>query len=144
MIADKQSYDTVRTRVATGPEFSTEDLPNFNELDQVLFTPEVNLTKTKPSVSSPAEKSPTEEVLKPSSDKVFIVQVGAFSTKENAERTMALFGSSIPVRSSRITSKEGKWLYRVKIGPYTALSNAEAAKKLAIKAGFADAHIVEF
>jgi rare lipoprotein A len=61
-----------------------------------------------------------------------IVQVGAFSSKANAEATAAKVGGSV--------SPSGR-LWRVRMGPYVARNDAIAALAKAKAAGYSDARI---
>lgn len=61
-----------------------------------------------------------------------VVQVGAFSSKANAEATAAKVGGSV--------SASGK-LWRVRMGPYAAQNDAAAALAKARGAGYSDARI---
>ena len=61
-----------------------------------------------------------------------VVQVGAFSSKTNAEATAAKVGGSV--------SPAGK-LWRVRMGPYSAQNDAAAALAKARGAGYSDARI---
>jgi rare lipoprotein A len=61
-----------------------------------------------------------------------VVQVGAFSSKTNAEATAAKVGGSV-------SASGGLW--RVRMGPYTAHNDAAAALAKARGAGYSDARI---
>ena len=141
LIADKTSYDTVRTRINTGPEFSSkEDLPDLSELESELaLTTSSNISK--PIVVAALDETPPAN---DRADNSYLVQVGSFSSQENASQAMFGLAEKWPVRSSRIQNSKGAYFYRVVLGPFSSSSEADTAKLSAINAGFSDALIVEY
>ena len=69
---------------------------------------------------------------KPAAHGKFLVQVGAFSNRENAQSAAAKIGGSV--------SAAGK-LWRVRMGPFGAEAEAKAALAKAKAAGYSDARI---
>jgi rare lipoprotein A len=68
------------------------------------------------------------------------IQVGAFGDFQNARRLMALLGDK-DLRISTV-QKNGATLYRVRLGPFDGVSDADAALARITAAGSQDAQIV--
>ncbi|HLB06656.1 MAG TPA: septal ring lytic transglycosylase RlpA family protein [Alphaproteobacteria bacterium] len=87
-----------------------------------------------------AELIPPESAALPSTPRMY-VQAGAFANPENAERVRAQLESAGP---SAITSLvvDGRTLYRVRLGPYTALEAADQALEAAIDEGYPEARLI--
>lgn len=90
----------------------------------------------------PAEAGvPTGQVIQvavPSSTHLY-VQVGAFSSYENAMRLREQLGGNLQIST---TKKDGKTLYRVRTGPMNSTPEADAALAHLSELGSNDAHIV--
>jgi rare lipoprotein A len=90
--------------------------------------------------AAPAER-PTGHVSQvpvPAATRMY-VQVGAFTNYQNARRLMARLGGGLrifPVQKSGLT------LYRVRLGPFDGLNDADAALKAMLGVGASDAQIV--
>lgn len=69
------------------------------------------------------------------------VQVGAFSSRANAERLKTRLADAGGLLVSPI-SRNGQTLYRVRVGPFDELSAADAALARVVKLGSNDAQIV--
>jgi rare lipoprotein A len=67
------------------------------------------------------------------------VQVGAFSNYQNAERLVARLGGALRISAIK---RNGASLYRVRMGPFDKLGDADAALQAMINAGSTDAQIV--
>lgn len=67
------------------------------------------------------------------------VQAGAFATYQNAARLQARLGSGLSISS---TTQNGRTIYRVRLGPFDDLSDADSALARLTAAGSNDAHIV--
>ena len=77
----------------------------------------------------------------PSSASGFFVQVGAFSTQENAERQRGAVRSyGNPEVSQR--SANGRDVYRVRLGPYTTSDAAGIVADRLKRSGYGDARVV--
>ncbi|WP_306253884.1 septal ring lytic transglycosylase RlpA family protein [Parvularcula sp. IMCC14364] len=162
-------YDTVRTRIATGPEITvTKPLASESDLDAALIRDaKVAVARAEEMVvetAIPAENLANVSTIAPpkvtrrpvgvdrASDSLsepdspvagrYTVQVAAFSARSNADKVIALFEDSQPVRSLRTEKRGGGWLYKVRLGPFTSREEAESALERAKSEGFADARIV--
>ncbi len=162
-------YDTVRTRIATGPEITvTKPLASEADLDSALIQdakiavakaeqmvvetaiPAENLADVSTIDPPVATKRPvcvqnTKSVMEadnPSAGR-FVVQVASFSARSNADKAIALFEDNQPVRSQRAAKTGGGWLYRVRLGPFATRQEAETALDDAKSEGFTDARIVQ-
>ncbi|MFT4075696.1 MAG: septal ring lytic transglycosylase RlpA family protein [Asticcacaulis sp.] len=82
--------------------------------------------QTAPIYAAPASR--------PDDDQRYIVQLGAYSQKDNAERAQDRLADA------RINSRDN--LYIVYTGPYTGAAAAETHRQAAIDAGFAGAILV--
>lgn len=90
--------------------------------------PRAAVTAPKPAAAAPKPAAPTQLPAHGGS----VVQVGAFSSKANAEASAAKVGGSV--------SPAGR-LWRVRMGPYAAPGEAAAALAKAKGAGYSDARI---
>lgn len=90
--------------------------------------PRAAVTAPKPATAAPKPAAPTQLPAHGGS----VVQVGAFSSKANAEASAAKVGGSV--------SPAGR-LWRVRMGPYAAPGEAAAALAKAKGAGYSDARI---
>lgn len=97
----------------------------------VVKPPVVKPPVVKPAVTKP-EPKPEPAVAKPAAKGSTFVQVGAFSSKANAEAAARKIGGSV--------SQAGK-LWRVRMGPYTDPDKAKPALAKARSAGYSDARI---
>ncbi|MCI5043295.1 MAG: SPOR domain-containing protein [Aquisalinus sp.] len=110
-----------------------ENLADVSTIDPPIATKRpVSVQNTKAVVES-----------KNSSAGRFVVQVASFSARSNADKAIALFEDSQPVRSQRAAKNGGGWLYRVRLGPFATKQEAEAALSEAKSEGFTDARIVQ-
>jgi cell division septation protein DedD len=66
----------------------------------------------------------------------FVVQVGAFSARDNAERARALASSAGPA-----ALVEMRGLHRVRVGPVADRAEAERIRTAVIRLGFAGAMV---
>jgi rare lipoprotein A len=67
------------------------------------------------------------------------LQVGAFLQRQNAERLVARLQSSA---SAPVTISNNDEFYRVRIGPFAALEQAQRVEAALLEQGFSDTHIV--
>ncbi|HXC54050.1 MAG TPA: septal ring lytic transglycosylase RlpA family protein [Rhizomicrobium sp.] len=67
------------------------------------------------------------------------VQAGAFNSYPNAARLQARLGAGLQISS---TTQNGRTLYRVRLGPFDELGDADSALARVSAAGSNDAHIV--
>jgi len=67
------------------------------------------------------------------------VQVGAFSNYQNAARLAARYGNDLKISTIQ---RNGQTLYRVRLGPFDATNDADAALSRVSSLGSNDAHIV--
>jgi rare lipoprotein A len=74
--------------------------------------------------------------------KGFKVQVGAFSTAENARKAVDELAHAGPATVSPMTTKAGTTLYRVVLAGADDASSAELLRQKAVEAGFADAWVM--
>lgn len=70
----------------------------------------------------------------------YLVQIGAFSLRENADAAMARAGAAGPVLVEPVTVS-GATLYRVRLGPWRSRDEAEQARAAAEALGFAGAKL---
>ncbi len=85
---------------------------------------------THPPVAAPAPRP--APVSKPAAADALVVQIAAFSTRQRADAAAAKLGASV-VPAGR--------LWRMRLGPFTARAEAEAALAKARAAGYSDARI---
>jgi rare lipoprotein A len=176
--AANPDMDTVRTRIATGPELDAdgdmvveetiaqpefaatgdqEDLFEnavadetagtvttvaFPDQDKPVNPAEMDRITVKKAAPVAPKRKPRLAASSARTEGIFLVQVGAYSSADNADRAADRFGDSIPVRTARIERDNGQWLYRVRLGPYSSRQEADAALKIAQNTGFADAAVV--
>jgi rare lipoprotein A len=69
------------------------------------------------------------------------IQAGAFVKPENAERVRAHLESVGPAAITSLVVN-GRTLYRVRLGPYTALDAADTALEAAIDRGYPEARLI--
>jgi cell division protein FtsN len=74
--------------------------------------------------------------------KGFKVQVGAFSTAENAQKAVAELAQAGPATVTPMTTKAGTTLYRVVLAGADDAKTAEALRQKVVAAGFADAWVM--
>jgi N-acetylmuramoyl-L-alanine amidase len=78
-------------------------------------------------------EQPTEEPVKiPKSEKLYKVQVGAFSDEENADNLV----KELKNKGYRAYVFVKRRLYRVQVGAFEHRENAEALEKLLLKEGY--------
>lgn len=94
-------------------------------------TAKVRVTFLGPAGASGAPKAYGGPVQLPDDEQSFIVQVGAFSQRDNAE------AAQNRLTGARIRDRGG--LYIVYLGPYEGAGKAETFRQHAIDAGFGDA-----
>ncbi len=123
---------TVQVRVATGPEEASE--PNWTHA--VIKNP----TTQAPVVGRPAQPA---KITNASANGLYLVQVGAFSSAQNANKASLILSDTQPVRTSRLKNASGRALYHVRLGPFASRSDAERARADAVSAGFGDARIFQ-
>jgi len=153
--------DTVHTRISSGPEIkateaiSTADQLNSDALEAVRTSVRATERQVREEVvtgsddfyeEEPVSLPDFNEVLDvvggdPASD-IWVVQIGAFSSRHNAEQAASKFGRTIPVHREEIVTSSGTPLTLVRLGPYLSQSDAETALKVAHHSGFGDARIV--
>ena len=168
----EMTLNTVKTRIATGPEITgpvsgspgrldTGRLDNATlETARVAATEaeariiEMPLTPDWPVSVTTASATPvvtgtenTRPATRPSSAEgssplLLMVQVGAYSSIANAEKAVDRFSLETPVRTAQIMRPDGTAIYRVRLGPYNSAPDADAALTLARSSGFTDARIV--
>jgi rare lipoprotein A len=83
-----------------------------------------------------------ERVAAAAATKAFKVQVGAFSTEENARKAVAQLASAGPASVSPMTTRSGATLYRVVLAGAPDAAKAEVLRQKAVEAGFADARVM--
>ena len=71
---------------------------------------------------------------------LYLVQVGAFSVRDNAERTRDRASAAGAVLMDVVDRPAGS-LYRVRVGPWPSREAAEAARAAVADLGFADARV---
>ena len=118
------------------PRKNTVHVASRQHADKVasrLAPPQAN-TKPAPAPSPPAAQrsTPTGALL---------VQAGSFKSKENAERARTQLASIAPVEVAPITVGS-ETFFRVRIGPFAADGEAEAALARATDAGYPGARII--
>ncbi len=84
------------------------------------------------------------EYVKPPSYQLgdFTIQVGAFAEQENALRLQASLGQKYQNATVKIFDQGTQRFYRVRVGQYSRLDQAEAAAKLLQKEGFPNAFAI--
>jgi cell division septation protein DedD len=92
----------------------------------------------QPPVAAPAVYTPAAAPPRG----LYLVQVGAFSQRANAERTRDRAGSVGAVLIDTIERQSGA-LYRVRVGPWPSRDAAEAARASVVELGFADARVTQ-
>ncbi len=166
-------YDTVKTRIATGPEITvSQPLAKAEDMNGALMKDArasvvkaermvvetvvpSRIASTSPSIKPTAGIAQNKPVFPtrvsvPTSTNTeitsgtWLVQVAAFSSRENADRSLGRFDSTVPVRTVREPRAGGDWLYKIRLGPYQTNAEAEKARLIAVNAGFSDARIVRF
>ena len=100
----------------------------------VVAAPPVRPAPVKPVAAkpTPAKIPPPKPVAAPATG-AFLVQVGTFANRTNADATAKKLGGKV--------GGSGK-LWRVQLGPFADRTAAEAGLARAKKAGFGDARIV--
>ncbi|WP_336977210.1 SPOR domain-containing protein [Altererythrobacter fulvus] len=93
--------------------------------------PDPELAAAPKPAASVAPKAEAKAVAKPSSG-AFVVQAGAFSTKDRADKVAKAIGGDV--------SKTGS-LFRVRTGPFATRNAAEASLAKVKAAGYSDARI---
>lgn len=161
IILASNELDTVHTRIVSGPEIKmTEAVATAEDLNSSsLEAARASVRKTESSVveeivSGSGPLDPEEPVTLPDfnevmdvmgaspADELWLVQVGAYSETENAEKAAANFGQTIPVHREQIVNSDGNRLTLIRLGPYRSAQEASEALKLARHVGFVDARIV--
>jgi len=74
----------------------------------------------------------------------FAVQVGAFSQGENAKRLAVTLKPRFARADVNFSNADGRALYRVRVGDYHSLQQAESAKDRLLNDGFPGAFVVAF
>lgn len=72
----------------------------------------------------------------------FTVQAGAFADRSNAERMKGILARHTPEIEITPIDKDGKTLYRVRAGRFSALNQARRLEQELIRDGFADVFVV--
>ncbi len=134
----ERDMTTVAVRVASGPEDAT--IPQANKPPERGPVVGVPVTITNANLNKEASSAIEHETLEGHKD-FYLVQVGAFSSAQNANQASIRFADSQPVRMSRLKNNQGRALYHVRLGPFTSRSDAEQARAEAVAAGFDDARI---
>lgn len=143
--------DTVRTRIATGPEVATSPAPTgtasvVGEMPSMRAPSVTDRPMQQVTISTPATGRTETPDRTMTNDRgqtgLFLVQIGAYSSTQNALNAAARFEDSYPVRRDRVTVGADKYAYRVRLGPFTSAAAANDAKSAAKSSGFADALIV--
>jgi rare lipoprotein A len=136
--------DTVVTAAAAAPAVKVEvgnlpEVPGTRASTGATAPPPVKV-KTTPETPSAAVK-PTGQVVQVPVPAVthLYVQVGAFGNIQNARRLAALLGGDLRLYP---VQKNGATIYRVRLGPFDNLSDADAALARMTAAGSTDAQIV--
>ena len=128
LIGEKPSVpETVTIEIPEPPaDIDSRILPLPEQANDVLAEVKINKKKvviTKPTIPSPPKIAPVEGI------KAWVVQVGSFSDKKNADALSAtLIKAGFTAFVDPGTSKTGD-IYRVKIGPELS---KEKADKLAV------------
>ncbi|WP_252729562.1 SPOR domain-containing protein [Pacificibacter marinus] len=137
--------------VATAPE-QVETLAPAETIEAAPLDPIADAAATLDAIAPAASSAPTAKPVAPPKttapkaaaanlSKPFI-QIGIFSVKDNADRTVAMLGSQGLVAIVKDGETSGKAFWRVVVGP---ASNANERKDLLAKvksAGFTDAYFV--
>ena len=85
------------------------------------------------------------EAAKSAGSNAWAVQLGVFGSRENAERlAKQVKGSGFPVLINETSGKDGKKLYRVRVGPEAEQSAADALSARLKAAGHRDARVVSY
>jgi rare lipoprotein A len=101
-----------------------------------MFRPPLRRFRRRPSLSA------TTAAAAPSSQlNGFFVQVGAFSTQENAEKQRGAVRSYGHPEISQ-GSANGRDVYRVRLGPYTSSDAAGIVADRLKRSGYGDARVV--
>ncbi|HEX9702142.1 MAG TPA: SPOR domain-containing protein, partial [Rhodospirillales bacterium] len=87
------------------------------------------------------EKVPEVVTVKPVKKTNLFVQAGAFTHFENANRVQAKLAAVGPVKISPVLVN-GKDYFRVRVGPFEKVSDADRMLESITRAGFPDARIV--
>jgi rare lipoprotein A len=74
----------------------------------------------------------------------FAVQIGAFSAEQNAQRLAAEMRSRYGRAAVATTQVNGQRLYRVRVGDFKSLEQAEAALQNFVSSGFSGSYVVAF
>jgi len=90
--------------------------------------------------ASPPATTPSPRAITPGSG-AFLVQAGAFSTPENAQKAVAQLASAGSARVEPLTTRSGATLYRVVLDGADQDAAEELREKVA-EAGFADARVI--
>ena len=101
---------------------------------QVAVAPDVGEPKPAAKPATPAPKPAVKSATKPAVTATgkFVVQAGAFSSKDRADRVASAIGGEV--------SKSGS-LYRVRTGPFASRKDAEGSLAKVKAAGYSDARI---
>jgi DedD protein len=97
-------------------EMLREEVPAIVPLAPPPATPDVSV-----------DEAPSETVKPRTGLTAWIVQVGSFSSRENAEQLVAkLRAADLPTPDAELVDIRGKRYYRVKVGPVIERSEADA------------------
>ena len=92
------------------------------------------------AAENPPESAPSEKTPAPAASELYFVQIGAYSSEDNARRRMPDLGSLAPVLIQPV-EVNGTWLYRLRLGAFDALADAERVLAAVKNLGFSDARI---
>ena len=70
------------------------------------------------------------------------VQAGAFAVKDNADRLVQTLSAIAPAKIEP-AAVAGRTLYRVKLGPFSSVEQADSALERVIKAGQSGAKVIK-
>jgi len=120
------NFDTAFAPVAT------ETTPANPPVDEPApITPDAPVVTTEVAIAVPAEQTAERRDTAPSG-RNYVVQAGAFSSKDRADRVAGAVSGEV--------SKSGS-LYRVRTGPFASRQEAEASLAKVKAAGYSDARI---
>ncbi|WP_051881922.1 septal ring lytic transglycosylase RlpA family protein [Parvularcula oceani] len=117
---------TVETRIEEGGEFEGETVRGI-----AVVVAEAEEAVVEVPVAPAPEPEPQQ----------YYVQIGAFTSPENAASASARLPRAVPISLST-DEQSSVPLHRLRIGPYEHEFPAREALRVAQKAGFPDAHIV--
>ncbi len=133
--------------VAPAPSAAPRASVSVSSIGGTATGPVIETPSTRPSTGTSAvdlarNGSIEGEVVQgsPEPSKLF-VQAGAFGDVGNAERLQRRLGDVGPIRISE-TTRAGRVLYRVRLGPFAVVASADQALQEVISRGYPGARIV--